>query len=65
MKWVSAYFFGYFILVTGILLALWKSGVIEQVGLGWTAIGVVIALGIGVMIAVENSGKKETIQIEK
>jgi hypothetical protein len=53
------------ILLAGILAALWKTGVLQRIGTTWTIIGVVIAIGIGIMIAVANSGRKESIQIEK
>ena len=65
MKWANLYFLGYVILLAGIVAALWKAGVLVRVGAGWTAIGVVIALGIGIMVSVANSGRKESIQIEK
>ena len=65
MKWTGIYLVGFVILLGGVLAALWKAGVIQRVGMEWTAIGVVIALGLGIMIAVANSGRKETIQIEK
>jgi len=65
MKWTGAYFFGFVLLLAGVLAALWKTEVLQRIGLGWTVIGVVIALGLGLMIAVANSGRKESIQIEK
>lgn len=65
MKWVNMYFLGYVVLLAGIVAALWKIGVIERVGAGWTAIGIVIAVGIGIMVSVAGSGRKEPIQIEK
>ena len=65
MKWVNLYFLGYVILLAGIVAALWKIGVLERVGAGWTAIGIVIALGIGIMVSVASSGPKETVQAEK
>jgi hypothetical protein len=65
MKWVNLYFLGYALLLAGIVAALWKTGVVQRVGAGWTAIGIVIALGIGIMVSVANSGRKESIQIEK
>jgi hypothetical protein len=65
MKWVNLYFLGYVILLAGIVAALWKVGALEQVGAGWTAIGIVIAVGIGIMVSVASSGRKESIQIEK
>jgi hypothetical protein len=44
---------------------MWKSGVLDRIGTTWTVIGVVIAIGIGIMIAVANSGRKENIRIER
>jgi hypothetical protein len=65
MKWASMYLVGFVILTGGVLAALWKLGVLDRIGSTWTIIGVVIALGLGIMIAVSHSGKKESIQIEK
>ncbi len=65
MKWTGIYLVGYVIMLGGIIAALWKSGVIARIGSTWTLIGVVIAIGIGIMIAVANSGKKESINIER
>jgi hypothetical protein len=65
MKWANLYFLGYVVLLAGIVAALWKVGALKQVGAGWTAIGIVIAVGIGIMVSVASSGHKESIQIEK
>jgi len=65
MKFAGLYLVGYVILIGGILAALWKTGVLASIGATWTAIGVVIAIGLGIMIAVANSGSKENIQIAK
>ncbi len=32
MKWVNAYLIGYFIFLTGIALALWKTGILASIG---------------------------------
>lgn len=64
MKWAQMYMVGYVIVLGGVIAALWKTGVIERVGAGWTAIGLVIAIGLGVMVAVANSGTKETVEID-
>ena len=64
MKWAQMYMVGYVIVLIGVIAALWKTGVIERVGAGWTAIGLVIAIGLGVMVAVANSGTKETVEID-
>ena len=52
MRSMGIFVFGYALLLGGILLALWKSGVLAYVGSTWTAIGVLIALGVGVMLGV-------------
>ena len=65
MKWTGMYFIGYMGLIIGILGALWKSGVLASIGTAWTLIGVVIAIGIGVMVAVTHSGTKENLEIDR
>ena len=65
MKWMQMYLVGYVIVLGGLIAALWKLGVIERVGPGWTTIGIVIAIGLGFMVAVGNSGSKETVEIDQ
>ncbi len=65
MKWTGMFFLGYAVLLVGLLGALWKTGVLESIGTAWTLIGVVIAIGIGVMLAVSNSGTKENVEIDR
>ena len=64
MKWMQMYLIGYLIVIGGIIAALWKLGVLQRIGTGWTAIGIVIAIGLGVMVSVAGSGKKETVEID-
>lgn len=63
MKWTGMYFGGFVVLIGGVLAALWKLGVLANIGNTWTVI--VIAIGIGIMFAVSNSGSKENIQIDR
>jgi len=65
MKWTGMYLLGFVILVGGLLAALWKLGILATIGTTWTLIGVVIAIGIGIMISVSNSGTKESIDIDR
>ena len=65
MKWAGMYFVGFVVLIGGILAALWKLGILDNIGTTWTVIGVVIAIGLGIMIAVSNSGSKENIEISR
>ena len=59
------YLIGYVILIGGLLGAFWKMGVLAGIGKVWTLIGVVIAIGLGIMLAVASSGSKKNIQIER
>ena len=56
MKFINMYLIGYFILVVGICLALWQSGVLDNVAPMWVGIGALVAIGVGIMMAV-SSGK--------
>ena len=65
MKWLQIYLAGYAIVVIGALAALSKLGVLDRIGTEWTLIGLLIAIGIGIMIAVTGSGDKKSIEIEQ
>jgi len=65
VKWAGMYLVGFVVLIGGLLAALWKLGILASIGTTWTVIGVVIAIGIGIMFAVSNSGSKENIQIDR
>ena len=64
MKWAGMYLLGFVIVVGGLLAALWKLGVLERIGTAWTLIGLAILIGIGIMISVANSGRKDNIEID-
>jgi len=59
MKWAGMYLVGFVVLIGGLLAALWKLGILERIGTAWTLIGVAILIGVGIMISVSNSGRKE------
>jgi hypothetical protein len=65
VKWAGMFLFGFIILLGGVVAALWKLGVLARIGTTWTIIGLVIALGLGIMISVGSSGAKENIQIDR
>ena len=65
MKWTGMFLVGFVIVLGGVLAALWKLGILASIGTTWTLIGVAIAVGIGIMIAVSNSGAKENIEIQR
>ena len=59
MKGTGLYLLGYFVLIGGILLALWKSGVLGSIGHDLDPDRSLIAIGMGIMVAVANSGEKK------
>jgi hypothetical protein len=61
---MGIYLLGYVIFIGGVIAALWKLGVLDNIGPAWTAIGLVIAIGVGIMIAVSGSGEKKTIEVD-
>jgi hypothetical protein len=58
MRYVHLYLVGYFILIIGALAALWYGGVLRQISATWVIISLVIAAGLGVMLAI-SAGKPE------
>jgi hypothetical protein len=58
MRFVHLYLIGYFVLVFGALAALWYGGVLQQLSATWIVIGLVIATGLGIMLAI-SAGKPE------
>jgi len=65
MKRSGVYFLGFVVLIIGLLAGLAKAGVLASIGAGWTVIGVVILLGIGLIYAVSNSGTRDNVIIDK
>jgi hypothetical protein len=59
------YLVGFLILLGGILAALWKLGILASIGMTWTLIGIAIAIGLGIMLAVSSSGAKENVEIQR
>ena len=58
MRFINMYLIGYFILLIGALAALWYGGVLRHVSPIWVVIGLVIAVGLGIMLSV-TGGKPE------
>ena len=56
MKFINMYLVGYVVLIIGLVLALWKMNVLQHISGVWIAIGVVVAVGLGVMMSV-SAGK--------
>ena len=65
VKWITMFLIGYLIVLIGVVAALWKLDVLGRVGPAWLAIGIVIAIGLGVMVSVASAGAKSVVEIDK
>jgi len=52
MRFIHIFLVGYFLLLVGVFLGLWKAGLFARVDPFWIVIGGIIAAGLGVMLAV-------------
>ena len=60
MQFINLYLLGYVILLVGGVMALWYAGMLQAIAPAWIAIGLVIAVGLGIMLSV-SSGKPPTV----
>jgi hypothetical protein len=58
MKFIHMFLIGYFILILAGGLALWQTGLLQRVAPIWIGIGALVAIGVGIMMAV-SSGKPD------
>lgn len=65
MKFIHLFLVGYFVLIIGGAMALWQLGVLDSVGPMWIAIGVIVAVGIGIMMAVSSGKPAMTTAVTK
>jgi hypothetical protein len=56
MRFIHLFLVGYFIVMLGLGLALWQTGVLSHVAPIWIGIGALVAIGVGIMMSV-SSGK--------
>jgi drug/metabolite transporter (DMT)-like permease len=52
VRFLTLYLIGYFLLLLGAAWVLGQSGILRQIPGAWLAIGGVIAIGLGIMLAV-------------
>jgi hypothetical protein len=64
MRFIHLFLIGYFVLVLGIGLALWQTGVLSHVAPIWIGIGVLVAIGVGIMMSVSSGKPTVTEEIE-
>ena len=61
MKFIHLFLIGYFVVIIGVAMALWQTGVLSRVAPIWLAIGVIVAIGVGIMMSV-SSGKPAIVK---
>jgi hypothetical protein len=64
MRFIHLFLIGYFVLVLGIGLALWQTGVLSHVAPIWIGIGALVAIGVGIMMSVSSGKPTVTEEIE-
>jgi len=65
MRWTGIYLLGYFLLLAAAVLTLWKVGILATIPLFWIGVGLLALIGIGIMVAVAHSGRKESIEVNR
>ena len=58
MKFINMFLIGYFVLIFGIGLALWQTGILSRMAPIWVVISALVAVGVGIMMSV-SSGKPD------
>jgi len=56
MRFIHLFLVGYIVLALGVGLGLWQAGVLSHVAPIWLAVGALVTIGTGIMLAVA-SGK--------
>jgi hypothetical protein len=65
MRFIHLFLIGYFVLLVGLALALWQSGMLRRIDPIWIAIGAIIAVGLGIMAAVSSGKPTITEEVRK
>ena len=65
MKFIHLFLVGYVVLIVGVGLALWQMGVLNKVAPIWTVIGIIVAVGVGIMMSVSSGKPTLTEEISK
>lgn len=65
MRSIRLFLIGYVVLVVGIGLALWQVGLLDRIAPIWLAIGVLIAIGVGIMLSVSLGKPTLSEEIDK
>jgi hypothetical protein len=65
MRFIQLFLIGYFVLIVGVGLALWQTGVLGRVAPIWIVIGAIVAIGLGIMLSVSSGKPTVTEELQK
>ena len=65
MRFIHLFLVGYFVLVLGVVLGLWQTGVLSHIAPIWIGVGVLVAVGIGIMMSVATGKPDITKEVER
>ena len=65
MRFIHLFLIGYCVLVLGVGLALWQTGVLSHVAPIWIGIGALLVVGLGIMLSVSSGRPTVTEEIER
>ena len=57
MTFITIYLVGYFLLLAGAALALWQSGILQEIPGVWLAAALAIAIGMGIVLALASRSR--------
>jgi hypothetical protein len=56
MRFTHLYLIGYFALIGGAALSLWRAGVLDRISPAWMALIALVVVGLGVALALISAG---------
>ena len=65
MRFIKLYLVGYVVLVLGITLGLWQTGVLGRVAPIWIGVGALVAIGLGIMLSVSSGKPAVTNEVQR
>jgi hypothetical protein len=63
MRFIHLFLVGYLMLALGVGVALWQTGVLGHAAPIWVGVGVLVAIGVGIMLSVY-SGKPTVEEVQ-
>ena len=65
MRFIKLFLVGYVVLIVGVGLGLWQTGVLARIAPIWIGIGALVAVGVGIMLSVSSGKPTVTEEFQK